>query len=618
MEDVNVLELSTGKSVANIKELRDYINQLKQALNDESKSLQENAKDAEALRVAQGALRDAMYSTTKSAEDYVKESQQLLALDGQLNGSYNDLVHTLADLKSAWRSTTDEAARADLSAEIKRVNDALKEMDEGTGNFSRNVGNYANSFKQAFGELPPVLQPVDKGIKNVTRSLDLIGKQPIIGTVLLLAPVLAKIVQELKKNETAINAIKKLMASLQPVFDVVGKVIETIAGWLSKVIDRFVGVAGESGETFRKIIAGAVGVGNSILNFLLTPIRSTIEAFKGLGNVVKDVFTGQWGKIKEDAGNAVKGIGEAFRKGFDFKGNFELGKQAGEAFIQGLGSTRAKAKETAAGIKQDVVDEMEDAVEVVLYTWEELEQRWERAQKEREEKEKKRWELYNQLRAENANAAKEIDKDLLASEQAVQDELDAMLEESIEKQTEALNRQIAIKNARVELAWAFADALGGVLQYVGDIYEADAENNEKSAKMAKNLQIASATVDTISGAIAAYMNGVAAIPFPPGAGIALGILQAATVAAAGAAQIAKIRATNISRNSASAGGATISAPAAQAPTLPQSVQQTALVQAAYNTQQLNASKADQKVYILQSDLEASGRQVAVRESESTF
>ena len=617
MEDVNVLELSTGKSVANIKELRDYIKDLKAALNDESKTLQENAKDAEDLRAAQDALKNAMYATTKSAGDYIKESQQLLSVDNQLNGSYNDLVKTLADLKSAWRATTDEAARADLTAEIKRVNDALKDMDEQTGNFKRNVGNYANSFKEAFGELPPVLQPVDKGIKNVTRSLDLIGKQPIIGTVLLLAPVLAKIVQELKKNETAIEAVKKLMASLQPVFDVVGKVIQTIAEWLSKVIDRFVGVAGESGETFKKIISGAVGVGNSILQFLLTPIRSVIEAFKGLGNVVKDVFTGQFKKIKEDAGAAIRGIGDAFKKGFDFKGNFELGKQAGEAFISGLGSTRAKAKETAAGIKQDVVEEMEDAAEIVLYTWEELEKRWEDAQRQREEKEKKRWELLNKLRAENANAAKEIDKDLLASEQAVQDELDAMLEESIEKQTEALNRQIAIKNARVELAWSLADSVGAVLDYMADIYEADAEESEKSAKTAKNLRIASATVDTISGAIAAYMNGVKTIPIPSWAGIALGVIQAATVAAAGAAQIARIKATNISRNSTSP-GVSVSAPSASAPALPQSVQQTALVQAAYNTQQLNESAADNRVYILQSDLEASGRQVQVREAESTF
>lgn len=617
MEDVNVLELSTGKSVANIKELRDYIKDLKAALNDEGKTLQENAKDAEDLRAAQDALKNAMYATTKSAGDYIKESQQLLSVDNQLNGSYNDLVKTLADLKSAWRATTDEAARADLTAEIKRVNDALKDMDEQTGNFKRNVGNYANSFKEAFGELPPVLQPVDKGIKNVTRSLDLIGKQPIIGTVLLLAPVLAKIVQELKKNETAIEAIKKLMASLQPVFDVVGKVIQTIAEWLSKVIDRFVGVAGESGETFKKIISGAVGVGNSLLQFLLTPIRSVIEAFKGLGNVVKDVFTGQFKRIKEDAGAAIRGIGDAFKKGFDFKGNFELGKQAGEAFISGLGSTRAKAKETAAGIKQDVVEEMEDAAEIVLYTWEELEKRWEDAQRQREEKERKRWELLNQLRAEDAAFQKQINDELVADEKATYEELEGLLQGYLDDQWEVIQHERAIKDARVELAWGFADALGGVLQYIGDIYEADSERSEKSAKAAKNLQIASATVDTIAGAIAAYMNGVKTIPIPSWAGIALGVLQAATVAAAGAAQIARIKATNISRNSSSP-GVSVSAPSASAPALPQSVQQTALVQAAYNTQQLNESAADNRVYILQSDLEASGRQVQVREAESTF
>ena len=67
MEEVTVLELSTGTSVQNIRELRDYIKGLKEDLDRADQSLEQNAATAEELRAAQAALKDAMYATTQSA-----------------------------------------------------------------------------------------------------------------------------------------------------------------------------------------------------------------------------------------------------------------------------------------------------------------------------------------------------------------------------------------------------------------------------------------------------------------------------------------------------------------------------------------------------------------------
>ena len=123
---------------------------------------------------------------------------------------------------------------------------------------------------------------------------------------------------------------------------------------MSKVIDYFVEWANTSGETFRKIVSGVVGVGNAILQSLLTPIRSVIAAVKGLGSVFKDVFTGNFKKAKEDATAAIAEIGEAFKKGFSFKQNFQLGQEAGAQFAAGLMSRKPEVQKAADEVAKTV------------------------------------------------------------------------------------------------------------------------------------------------------------------------------------------------------------------------------------------------------------------------
>lgn len=676
MEEVTVLELSTGTSVQNIRELRDYIKGLKEDLDREDQSLEQNAATAEELRAAQAALRDAMYASTKSVEDLTAATAKLYDENGDLTASYNDLVHQLADLKSAWRATTDEAARAKLTDEIKRVNDSLKDLDERTGNFSRNVGNYANSFKQAFGDLPPFLGQTKTAVENVTKSLDLVGKQPVLGLLMLLAPIIQKITEALKENKTAMDAVQKVLKALQPVMDFFSGIIEKIAGLFSQAVDRVLEWAGESSGAFRTIVAGAVGVGNAILQFIITPVRQTIDAVKGLGNVLKDVFSGDFKKAVADAKAAGNAITENFRKGLDFKGNFEAGKAAGDAFIEGLGSTKSKAKKAGADVGKAAKDALEEALTVdpaklaaemdkiiaeadkkigeldaTLEKGREADRKNAAAREKERLEEVRKWadqqQVWNEILAEN-------DRDREAEAYRIQQEgeqrrlellkqfaADALeagdltayldyqqqaadLEVRIAQDTAAREKSIRERQAEdaLTIAEAYVSGLSSVLSSVADIYETMADGTADAENKVKGIRIAAATIETISGAIAAYMGGVKTITGP--AGIALGIAQAAVVTAAGLANIAKIRATQIQGGSGSGAGGTAQIPAfagasaVEAPSAPQSVQEVAAVENARNTASLNQSVRDQRVYILQSDLEASGRQVSVREAETTF
>lgn len=210
-------------------------------------------------------------------------------------------------------------------------------------------------------------------------------------------------------------------------------------------------------------------------------------------------------------------------------------------------------------------------------------------------------------------------------EQQISDlKVDIWLKEA-ERRKEISDREKedAEKNAkaRLQIAQQAGAAVSGILDSLADVYEANSEGNEKAAQQAKNLRIASTIIETISGAVAAYMGAVKAfsgIPgIGPGVGMAMGALNAATVLAAGYAQVEKIRNTEVSRDSAPSGSASASA-FATAPSVPTQPEQVRTLTSASEEERLNRMAGDQRVYVLASDIEAAQRSRRVRVRESTF
>jgi len=576
-----------------VADLRSNISALKGIVNEAKIGTDEYKQALALLRENQNAVKDAAYAEKAGLEAVISSAK------GATN-SYNGLVNKMAELKREFRSTSDEARRMELGTEIKKVNDQLKEMDALQGNFQRNVGNYASAaqgFADTLKAFPPTLGKTSEGIKKVGTTLGLVGKQPVLAMVGLLAPVLLKIAGALKENDTALVSIEKVMKALEPVMNIVTGIVQKLAEYLSQAVDWFVSLGGEGGETFKKIIAGAVGVGNTILQFVLTPIRTTINAFKGLGNIIKDVFSGNFKQIKEDAADAFNGIKDAFTKGFSFKENFEMGQKVGEEFAAGLNSGKSKkAVQTAAKEIKDVVENTLMDVDLSK-----LDSFIDPAIKAR-------------MEAEKAAAAQEAEMlaFLTEQEQEAADEINAIWEEFSNEQLERLKDEEKMRQARIDMLFSVADATSSIFSSLADIYEEDAENNEAAAKQAKNLRIAGAVIDTISGAVGAYMQAVKSVP--PPYGIILGAVQAAAVTASGYAQIAKIKSTNVSKTAAP----NSPAPMAQAPVFAQSVPQTTILNSASDEVRLNQMASDKKVYLVVSELEAKQEDMKVQIQESTF
>ena len=417
-----------------------------------------------------------------------------------------------------------------------------------------------------------------------------------MGLVVLLSPVLTKIVDALKENETALGAIDKLLAALKPVADFFAGILEKIAGWLGSAVDWVLKLATESNLSFSKIVAGAVGVGNTILQFILTPIRTAIEAAKGLGNVFKDIFTGKWKQVGQDAKAALGGIGDAFKKGFDFKNNFAAGQSAGEAFLAGLKSPKTKKDAQGAGkeIAEEVVKGYIAGIDEILKAMEDANRRMEEEARRAAE--------------DLAEITDIIEDEIAATTEAIQADLDAQL--SAEFDTMMAERELT--RQRINNFVTLASAVGDVATALADIYDADAEADERAAQKAKGLRVAGAILSTLSGAVSAFMSTWSTEELPLSMKMVLAPTNATAVLAAGYAQIKKMNATKVGN-----GGATASA-AVSAPAFSPAVSQVRTITGASEEERLNRMAADNRVYLVYSDIERANTATRVRVQETEF
>ena len=652
-ETIQIIRIETGEAVKSVNDLRENVKILKDRLGDLEIGTTEYQDTLEELKVNQAAVKDAMYATTASMDDLAK------AVTGTSN-SYNALVHRMAALKEELRATdvsTEQGKERfkELAAQINEVNDTLKDMDALQGNFQRNVGNYPGLMKTFSGSLDALdkgLKATSGGVGGLKEGFDALAVNPAFTILGIVVNLFGSLADTLKEDETSMAAVNKAGVSLEPVFKflkgILEKVVNIVADLITKV-SSFV----QSNGLIPKIIDGVVGVGNAIFKFVVAPFKGVVEAIK--------VFKEQGVR---GLGDAAKAFANEMKTGISFKSNYQAGESIVDAITAGI---KDKKKDVSAAGK-DVIKPLKDGIDMELDKMiqdldKELEQDIARMLKEEEDANKIANSIAHDRLANLDKAAKhqlelndilvEDDREkaekayqiqlsanerrLAALEQFAQDalergDLDAYLEYQqeaadleVEIETNALRekkrlREQDAKDAKekakqqMEVMQSVASATSGILGSIADMYESDEKNSEKNANKIKGLRIAAATIDTISGAVGAFMQAAATIPPPMGA--IIGGIQAAAVTAAGIAQIAKMKSTKVS------GSASNSAPTApavtSAPVRTIDIQQVRSVTSASEEDRLNQMASDQRVVLVMSDLEVKQNQSRVQVAEASF
>ena len=585
-ETIQILRVDTGEAVKSVNDLRENVKILKERLGDLEIGTTEYQDTLEELKVNQAAVKDAMYATTASMDDLAKSAT------GTSN-SYNALVHRMAALKEELRATdvsTEQGKQRfkELAAQINEVNDTLKDMDALQGNFQRNVGNYPGLMKSFSGSLDALdkgLKTAKGGVGDLKGGFDALAVNPAFAILGIVISLFSSLADTLKEDETTMAAVNKAGVSLEPIFKLLKGILEKVTTIVADLITKASAFV-QSNGLIPKIIDGVVGVGNAILKFVIAPFKGVIAAIK--------VFKEQGVK---GLGDAARAFADEMKAGVAFKSNYQAGEAIVDAITAGMTDKKESATAAAAEVGKDMGKALSSNLRDEFYkALAEADKKAEAQLRERERVQKE---------------ADDIASEALAETTA---ELESYFDEQERLRQEDLKDAQEKAKAKVEAMYTVANATSSILGTIADMYEADEESSEKNANKIKGLRIASATIDTISGAIGAFMQAVQTIPPPLGA--IVGGVQAAAVTAAGIAQISKLKATKVS---ASASGSNPTAPAVtSAPVQTMDIKQVRSVTSASEEERLNQMASEQRVYILQSDIEASQNAVRTQVAEASF
>ena len=176
-----------------------------------------------------------------------------------------------------------------------------------------------------------------------------------------------------------------------------------------------------------------------------------------------------------------------------------------------------------------------------------------------------------------------------------------------------------------------SQSIGELMNNVAEIWQDSIKQRVKNGKIteeqakkefenSKKLQIATAIINGLAGAANAVAS---AMTIPPPAGPIIGAANSALVIATTAAQIAKIKSTTFDGGGSSidsdiSSAAATPTPAAVEYTPQYSTNVTGESETVNLANAVSEKQKDQRVYVVESDINEAGKRVEIREAESTF
>lgn len=668
---VTTLEVRGTEQVAtSMKELKEQIKDYRDELvvlgQIEDKTEQQREEEVRVIEKLQKATKLLSDVTSAHKKELTQTDQKI---DANID-SYNALQAQMTKLKKAYKDMSAAERESDFGretlADISALDIKLKEIDADMGQFQRNVGNYGQTFEDSMNQARQNSGFLAQGIGTLTSTISLLGIQNegLNKTIAALGIAfqaftnegLTKMIVKMKESITAkvaarkaakaqaaeskaaaaamqaeaaatqtataaTNGFKKALIGLG-IGAIVVAVGALIANWdkLTAAFSRSKKAAEDAKKEVDRLVESLGRVETDIeLNIRIMEaegkdsdavLKARLDAYNDLLKQTQDKMDAMYarGLGGSEAYNALL---EQEQKYWD-----EIKAIHDERLIADI-ERRTAAKEEAARIAQErrdaeikAAEDERNAVNAFLAAEAEDEARA-LAQEEAMFQAAADAEVATIMeKVEAQKAAVEEENAILMESLAVYEEINQKKKESDEE----------LAQNKKDVMESYAGATTSILGSVADTLETLSGEEEKSAKAAKGMRIAQATIDTISGAIGAFTQAAESIP--PPFGLAVGAANAATVTATGLANIAKIKATPIG---AGAGTSAVSSLASgsigasvPAPNIDTDLPATRNLTSASEEELLNRMASPSKVYILQSEIEAAGKMAKAQVTESSF
>lgn len=250
------------KSITNLnKEIdaqRQYQKRLQEQIKELSKDYAANAGEIEQLQQEMVKSKELTKDYSSQVQVLSRNVQNQLKVDRENLGSLKQLRAQLSNLTAAYDALSEEERNAakgrELKDKINEVTDSLKDAEEATQRYYRNVGNYENAIKNTIGlngkfgqtlqnvaemtknGVGPALKEATTGVKNVGKETLKLLANPIVAILGAIAVAIMAVVKGIRSSEENTAKWSATMARFKPFVDGVTKACQKFAGVILDII----------------------------------------------------------------------------------------------------------------------------------------------------------------------------------------------------------------------------------------------------------------------------------------------------------------------------------------------------------------------------------------------
>lgn len=230
---------------------RDAEKNLKKQLKDGEISRQQYNEEMAASKIAIADYNDAIRIINKTVQNQIKlEKEQ----EGSLKALRAELSNLTAEYDALSEAERKGASGEELKNKINEVTDALKDGEEETQRYYRNVGNYEEAIKSAVSSNIPfigtLIQTQDEmgsvkagavaagaAVKNFSKTLLALLANPIVAILTAISVVIMAVAKGIKSSEENTSRWNAVLAPLKMALDAVGKVLQIVASGILSVVE---------------------------------------------------------------------------------------------------------------------------------------------------------------------------------------------------------------------------------------------------------------------------------------------------------------------------------------------------------------------------------------------
>jgi hypothetical protein len=683
-DNVEILNIDATESIKTIALLKAELKAFKGELENAKVGSEQYNNALKNVNKVQDELKEATNASSLSLEEARTKIDTT-------DKSYNELSATMRELKKAFKSATDETAKADISANVDKINDRLKELDASNGVFSRNVGNYAGGIKDAMDTFGGSVGNVSGAFGKLKMAFNTIVAHPIMLLIAGVVTVIKTIVDAIKRNEEATMSLKESFSAFNPVLDLVKRGFEALGMVVVKVVDGIMSAVKWIGEALSDSYADAAekaeklakaendiikrervfAVERAKLEAEVSDLKAKAaekdkytnkerlayldEALKKEKKIANEEYAIAEEKFRIAKANSERSANDATTNEAlaeaeanlykARKAHSDKTKELNAQRVEAINAMKAEEKAATDAMKEENKRKQEAEIQhrkamFALYQQEKADR--ERfynelqAQDEAEQKRQKeeRQKMYDEAVSLNLGIPQDIQDEATAETQAYFDKLNEEIRNGINilnmnrlrsfsdvnaeisklriedfaSEEEYKEKYKALQGEKMAIASVYLQQTAGLMTAVSDIMESQGKNDRKSFENQKKVKTATAIVNTL----AAGVNAMASVPYPAS------LIALATTVATGFANVTKIQNQKFDGGGSTGGASTgVTSPvSSQAIVSAPKVDNTLATVQTISTD--TAKPQTNKVYILESDLQASGTKANTREADSTF